>query len=191
MFQIQQLNDFQVQEHSGTGGGTAAGQRYSADSVSFAASNSSITAVHHNGAVGVFGASGFLPVASTFGQQQQQQYTYPPVAVNPLSATSSLNTVPSFGGAYVPNTNIIGVGQVHSNVVTSGFSTEAPADVGIATTQSRTAAVEQQQQQAGSSGTLEIHSLADQLTNEEKIQFESVKFTLGHVPVKPPPQCYV
>jgi hypothetical protein len=160
--------------------------------------------------VGLFGKGGFAPTnlsdaSSNSGQAPFGFQAAPSVAAATsafgatFSALTNAPTASSFGG-FARNTNFAGFGAVPSAATTpaatAGFG--FPAQVqsvtgsGFGQPQANVSESSAAATAAAGGGTRSVlYTPVDQLTVEEKSQFEAGRFTLGHVPVKPPPQVYI
>lgn len=156
--------------------------------------------------------SGFAPTNNTFGSSGQIGFGIASTGTQYFSNTaqSTSQTVRTndavSGFGFSTNAGAGGYGESRPATAaqpsTSGFTSHQPSIAAQSTPVTNSRSIFGQQTRfdapsaapaavVGGSASSQIYSLVEQLSSEEKSQFESAKFTLGNIPVKPPPQLYV
>lgn len=198
-------NGFASVAASGFAAGAAAGVHQSN------VANAAAAVPTNTAPVGLFGKSGFAPTnisdsSSSSGHMPFGFRAAPSVAsgTSPFGATNSTNAsaASSFSG-FAPKTNFAGFGAAPPAATTPamtagfGFPVQVQSATGTSFGQPQgsvtgsTATATVAATAAGGGAQSFLYTPVDQLTVEEKTQFEASRFTLGHVPLKPPPQVYI
>jgi len=142
------------------------------------------------------GAIGFESAASSTQYFSNATHLVPTVWTN-ASETQPFNKV-----GFSTTTTAIGFGDSRPMAVaqrpTSSFMTNQPVAAQSTQAMSSRSIFDQQTVVNGATAAMvsgsassQIYTPVEQLADGERLQFESAKFTLGNVPVKPPPRLHV